>query len=267
MKTRPFFSIIVPTYNSALCIRQCLESIVCQTFVDVEILIMDGVSTDSTIAIVKEFSGRFENIQLLSEKDNGIYDAMNKGIRKSTGEWLYFIGSDDLLCDAEVLSDVANVLENATEDLAYGDVIMVSSGERRGMEYSFEALLMLGNMSHQTMFYRREVFNVVGLYKLHYPIVADWDFNIRCFGHPNIRTKYFPRNIAVFNDISGVSSVSKDDPFYKLVPFSYIPCIQALKDEKNKILKSREFRTGDTIVKYLTKIGLIKLLNKLHIIS
>ena len=117
--TKPFFSIIIPTFNSACHIKSCLNSIVCQNYLDWEVLIMDGVSKDDTVKIAESYSD--SRIHVYSEPDKGIYDAMNKGIKKAQGEWLYFLGSDDWLVDNEVLANVSNQLSHDL-DVFYGDV-------------------------------------------------------------------------------------------------------------------------------------------------
>src|SRR2546422_844446 len=100
----PIFSIILPTFNSAAQIATALESILNQTFNDFEILVLDGCSGDNTIEIAKSYKDT--RIRIWSEKDEGIYDAMNKGIEKATGKWLYFLGSDDELYNNAILEKV-----------------------------------------------------------------------------------------------------------------------------------------------------------------
>src|ERR1700722_16529958 len=97
-------SIIIPTYNSQNTILTALQSIVKQSFDDFEIIIVDGLSNDDTVTIVKNFQD--DRIKIISELDNGIYDAMNKGIDRAKGDWLYFLGSDDRLYNDTVLEDV-----------------------------------------------------------------------------------------------------------------------------------------------------------------
>ncbi len=86
----PIFSIIIPTFNSEKVIFDALKSCRAQTFTNIEILVMDGSSKDNTIPLVKEFAQRDERIKYVSEKDSGIYDAMNKGIKKANGDWVFF---------------------------------------------------------------------------------------------------------------------------------------------------------------------------------
>ena len=115
----PRLSIIIPTFNSAKTLSRCLDSVISQSFTDWEVLMMDGVSNDDTIKIAS--SCQDSRIRIYSEPDKGIYDAMNKGIDKSRGEWLYFLGSDDYLFNSHSLEDVfKNDIEKY--DVVYGDV-------------------------------------------------------------------------------------------------------------------------------------------------
>src|SRR5947209_4479772 len=91
---RCLISVIIPTFNLKACIRKCLESLREQTFRDFEILVIDGGSTDGTIKIVQEFASSFPRLTWRSEKDRGVYDAMNKGVAMARGDWVYFLGSD-----------------------------------------------------------------------------------------------------------------------------------------------------------------------------
>ena len=106
MKSHFKFSIIIPTFNSEKTLDIALSSIVVQSYQNFEVLIIDGLSTDSTIDIAKKHQKVFPNIKIKSEKDNGIYDAMNKGIALAKGEWLYFMGSDDSLYNDDVLNQI-----------------------------------------------------------------------------------------------------------------------------------------------------------------
>jgi glycosyltransferase involved in cell wall biosynthesis len=119
----PFFSIIVPTYNSEATLKGCLESVLCQKFTDIEILIIDGMSNDKTLSIAKNYKNPI--IRIYTETDEGIYDAMNKGIKQSQGKWLYFLGSDDELYDNEVLTNIATLINNNDNpDIIYGNVMV-----------------------------------------------------------------------------------------------------------------------------------------------
>src|SRR5246127_4505724 len=104
----PSFSVIIPTYNSAKTISQSIQSVLRQSFTGYEVLIIDGASTDDTLAITSAFNS--ERIKTISEKDRGVYDAMNKGIKLAKGQWLYFLGSDDALYDDSVLEKIKGLI-------------------------------------------------------------------------------------------------------------------------------------------------------------
>jgi glycosyltransferase involved in cell wall biosynthesis len=117
---KTLISIIIPTYNSENVIADCIESIMLQSYPFKEIIVVDGVSDDSTTAVVRDFSCKHSSIVLISERDKGIYDAMNKGISRASGEWLYFMGSDDRLFDENVLQRVADEIDLNTCEMIYG---------------------------------------------------------------------------------------------------------------------------------------------------
>ncbi len=123
-------------------------------------------------------------------------------------------------------------------------------------------LLTKRNVCHQAIFYRRSVFNKIGLYNLKYPVVADWDFNIRCFQNDDIKKKYITRDIVVFNNVTGVSSLHHTDPFYDMVPATYIKELNKIKQERNDIISSRSYKIGEAIYGLLKRTGIVMLLNK-----
>lgn len=219
-------SIIIPTYNSSSVIVDCLNSVLSQAYEQYEVLILDNQSSDGTLSIVESFQN--EKIRVFSQKDNGIYDALNMGIRYASGDWLYFLGSDDYLFDDNVLRDVYDVMVSSDLDIIYGDAFFKNSNSVYGGISSVEKLLMVGNICHQAVFYKKKVFELVGQYNLKYPIWADWDLNIRCFKHEGLNKGYLNRIIAVFNDLQGASK-DHDEVFKKELPVFYIHEINSLK--------------------------------------
>lgn len=205
----PQLSIIIPTYNSASVISRALDSIICQTFTDWEMLIMDGGSTDNTIEIASSFNNN--RIRIFSESDNGIYDAMNKGIKKSSGKWLYFLGSDDYLFSKDVLSKVFdNNLDGI--DVLYGDVCAPQLDKRHSGEWSIETIPY--NRCHQAIFYRKEIFKKTGLYNLKYSILADYAINLQWYLRRDIKDLYCPICIASFTS-GGYSEKNFDNALYE----------------------------------------------------
>jgi glycosyltransferase involved in cell wall biosynthesis len=200
--TPPFFTIIIPTFNSEKTLQKALDSILSQNFSDFEILIVDGVSNDRTVNIIKTNAEIDKRISFISEKDNGIFDAMNKGIGMTQGTWLYFLGSDDNLYDGSVLSFVFDNLNYSSCNFLYGNIM--SDRGLYGGAFNDEKILRK-NISHQAIFYKREVFSKMGDYNLKYKTHADWEFNIRCFTSNFISVKYIDLVIAKFAK-GGVSS-------------------------------------------------------------
>ena len=207
VERRMKLSIIIPTFNSSELIKRALDSIVNQTFEDWEVLVMDGASTDTTADVIKSYGD--ERIKFFSEPDAGIYDAMNKGIVKAQGEWLYFMGCDDYLLNNSVLNDVFSQAIDGY-DVVYGDVESNLSEKNRG-EWTLETLEY--NRCHQAIFYKRTIFDKIGNYTLKYKIYADHYLNLKWFLDTSIQKKYIGIKIAHFS-LNGISSQQISDGFY-----------------------------------------------------
>ena len=188
-----------------------------QTFRDYEIILQDGASSDDTIRIAREFQNASPgmDIKLFSEKDNGPYDAMNKGCRRASGEWLYFLGSDDELRDANVLSTVMRSPSLATCDVIYGNVQVVGDAGARRMAPVYDGIfdlekLLKKNICHQAIFYRATFLRRIGEYNTRYAVWADWDFNLRCWSKTEF--KYIDTIVADFYT-GGLTGRSGDECF------------------------------------------------------
>lgn len=117
-------TIVIPTYNCEGTIKNAVDSIFNQSFKNVEILIIDGNSTDNTLKALQEYSEKKRNLILYSEKDDGIYDAMNKGLTLAKGEWIYFMGGDDTLYETTTLEKVVEIQKDSNNNIIYGNVII-----------------------------------------------------------------------------------------------------------------------------------------------
>lgn len=115
-------SVITVCYNSEESMARTMESVLSQTYQNIEYLIIDGVSTDSTLDIVRSYQKKHENIRLISEKDTGIYNAMNKGAAHASGEYIYYLNSGDLFPDDTTVEQVMQQIEKTQADLIYGDI-------------------------------------------------------------------------------------------------------------------------------------------------
>ena len=160
--------------------------------------------------MTREFGSRIA--YSVSEKDNGIYDAMNKGIAASKGKWLFFLGADDQLYSGTIIEEIFQADNLVEADLLYGDVEFTSNKRRYGSSKNYRQLIEQ-NICHQAIFYRRELFTVYGSYNIRYPILADYEMNLRLFRQPAGRTKYVPAIVTLFND-KGASNVTIDRYFH-----------------------------------------------------
>lgn len=176
----PTVSIIIATYNSSKTIRQALDSVVNQTITDWECIIIDGLSNDNTIDIVKEYEKDNNKIRYISEKDNGIYDAMNKGVVNAKGEWIYILGSDD-----ELLPDgLEKLLQNSSDyDLIYGDFIGIypSGKQYTGISLPLSKMPKVMPASHQAMIMRKNLIEECGGFDLSFRSRADNNLVVKAF--------------------------------------------------------------------------------------
>jgi glycosyltransferase involved in cell wall biosynthesis len=209
----PKVTIITPAYNSAKFIKTCLESVAVQTYANKEHLIIDGLSKDNTAKIVEEYQLKYPHIKLISERDKGIYDAMNKGIDLASGEWLFFMGSDDELAGPDVLSSVFEKPENMDYDILYGNIQHKNAGRQFDNEFT-SALLARFNIAHQCIFYRKTLFSIIGKFNLSYAACADYFANIKWFGNEKVKRRYIKTIICIYNEY-GFSSIIYDKNFYR----------------------------------------------------
>lgn len=194
MSDCPFFSVIIPTLNSEKTLKTCLESILTQTFEDFEILIIDGLSKDETLNIASSFNDK--RVKIYTALDNGIYDAMNKGIEVASGEWLYFLGSDDYLLENVFNQIFKTARKNGKYKLIYGNIQFHGEFLIRKLNIKKYDIIR-GTICHQAIFYNASLFEDLGLYSYEYLYISDWIFNIKVFLSSN-KVKYIDFTIAVF---------------------------------------------------------------------
>jgi|GEM_PF-966716 len=212
------FSIIIPTYNCSELLRDTLESIFSQDRNLFECIIVDGASKDNTINTILKYKKKYpDNVRYISEPDKGVYDAMNKGIDLSEGEYLYFIGAGDTLiqdCLCKIRGNLKFELEFVYGNVYYQEVKKVKGYvmDKRDM--------MLGNICHQSIFYNKKIFRVLGKYNLKYKIFSDNEFNKKCFSNDLIKKRYF--DILICNYLgNGLSSNNREyayeNDYYSIV--------------------------------------------------
>lgn len=210
------FSIIIPTYNSANTVTKTLDSIAEQTFKNFEVVLIDGISKDNTIEIIKHYSQKI-SIQFISEKDNGIYDAMNKGIELAKNDWLYFLGSDDYLFSNDVLETVAQNIKNSNADVVYGNAFIEQFNKSYGGYFTDERMC-IENICHQTIFYKKEIIKQAGKYNIAMKVNADIYLNKSLFAHKKIIWQYIDKTIAFYTS-SGFSSSQFDLVYWNQAEF------------------------------------------------
>lgn len=192
-------SIITACFNSEKTIRDTLESVRCQEYENIEHILIDGVSTDDTLNIV----GQYPNIsKVVSEKDNGIYDAMNKGLKLATGEIIGILNSDDIYVDSKVLNEVVEIFQDDRVDACYADLQYVEERNTNKLvrywksgSYNKNSFLYGWMPPHPTLFLRKRVYDKVGHFNLSLKTAADYELMLRVFVRHDFTIKYLPRVI------------------------------------------------------------------------
>lgn len=245
-------SVIIPSFNSEKKIQRCIESVGQQTYPNVEILVIDGGSTDGTLEILENCKKNFNNLKYISEPDKGIYDAMNKGARLATGDWLYFIGSDDFLYTNAVIEEVFTRQEVTKSDVIYGDVWNEYINSRYDGEFTFEKLAQKF-ICHQSIFVKRNTFFEYGPYNQKYKVSADMAFTLNVFGNPNVKWSYVDTVVA-FYSAGGYSALTYDKLFWNDAEILYLNCFA------DHVSKKTIYAALEPVIKYdfsLRKAGLL----------
>ena len=191
-------SLITVTYNSSQTLRDTLQSVMNQTYSDIEYIIVDGASKDNTVSIIKEYEPKFNGrMKWISERDNGLYDAMNKGIRMATGDVVGILNSDDLFMDDRVLADVAASFDEQT-DAIFGNLYFVNQEDvsqivRVWKGTPYKSFKNGWHPAHPTFYVRREVYEKYGVFDTTFDVSADFELMLRLIEKHGIRAKYLDR--------------------------------------------------------------------------
>lgn len=205
-------SVITAVYNGRDTVADSLDSTLAQTYLNVEVIVVDGGSTDGTVALLERYRSRVDT--LVSERDNGIYDALNKGIRLSTGDVVGFLHADDVFASNDALTHIAAAFEDPSVDAVYGDLVYVRRDRldqvvREWIAGSFtHADLKRGWMPpHPTLYVRRSVYERLGGFDLRYRIAADYDSIVRFLFVAGLKAAYVPRTLVRMR-LGGISNRS-----------------------------------------------------------
>ncbi|MBQ2189409.1 MAG: glycosyltransferase [Paludibacteraceae bacterium] len=201
-------SIITITYNSAKTLQRALASVQGQTYSDIEHIIVDGASTDGTKSMIETYAKQHASVRWISEKDEGIYNALNKGIRMATGDVIGFLHSDDVLFAPDSIEHIAAAFASTGADVVYGD-LQYCQGNRVVRHWESNAFnphsLKYGWMPpHPTVYVRKKVYDQVGEYDEWFRISADYDMMLRIFS-AGYKTHYIPE-VIVSMKIGGASN-------------------------------------------------------------
>ena len=212
-------SVITATWNSGKTIKDTIESVLHQRYTNVEHIIKDGGSKDNTMAICTDYLNRvyssddalkstMKTMKIVSEKDGGIYDAMNKGVKMASGDIIGILNSDDFYTSDDVLQKVADEFQkDSSLEAVYGDIHFVKPDNlnkctRYYSSKSFRPwLLRFGFMpAHPSFYVRREVYEKYGLYDLQFRTSSDFEWMVRLFAKHHIRAKYLPMDFVTMRD-------------------------------------------------------------------
>lgn len=204
-------SIITVVLNNEKTIKRAILSVLNQDYQDIEYILIDGGSTDDTLNIINKYRGKIA--VLLTEKDQGIYDAMNKGVKNSSGEILYFLNADDEFYDKHVISDIAKQIETKEEiDYFYGGVVSrnIFGGKSENIRIkriSNNAIKFGQNIPHQSLFVRNYLFDKLGLFDLRYKVNADYEWECRLV-KKGYKGLFIERIISYYNQTGFSSRIS-----------------------------------------------------------
>lgn len=203
-------SIITIAYNSAETIEDTIKSVTSQDYSDLEYIIIDGGSTDDTLAIVEKYKDKISKV--ISEPDKGIYDAMNKGVANATGELIGILNSDDIYADEKVVSDIVEKI--GEKDAIYADLVYVDRDKTdkvtrywKSGEYKKGDFLKGWMPPHPTFFVRKKCYNDYGTYNLKLKSAADYECMLRMIHKHEISLAYLPRVITKMR-VGGQSNVT-----------------------------------------------------------
>jgi len=203
-------TLITVTYNAANTIERCIRSIISQTYANIEYIIIDGGSTDDTTVIVNKYKEHIH--KYVSEPDNGIYDAMNKGISLATGAIIGMLNADDFFVADNVLADVAKAFALPGVNILYGDIDFIDKQDKvirkwRSGVYKHGFFNWGWMPPHQSFYAKKELFDRYGMYDLKYGTSADYELMMR-FIHTNKVNVYYHHKIMVNMLVGGVSNNS-----------------------------------------------------------
>lgn len=246
-------SVIMATYNAEKTIEKTIKSVISQTYKNIEFLIIDGESKDKTIEIIKKYQKHIS--YWVTEKDNGIYDALNKGIKKASGEYIYILGADDFFCDDNIITKVVNKLDDNIDIFSGSVFLMQFNMKKLFNNYSKEIKNSLDEKNlinillppHQGLFVKSDIMKKY-LFDIKYKLRADFKFElIMLTSNLNIKFVNFP---IAFYSLEGVSNKKNKE--------MYLESIEVLKELGYISMKYNRHYSNLNLIKNFIKKFLIK---------
>lgn len=194
-------SLITVTYNSENTLADTLQSILAQSYSNIESIIVDGASKDNTLSIIKKYEPMFNGkMKWISESDKGLYDAMNKGIKMATGDIIGILNSDDLFMDNKVLEDISIAFNENNIDCLYGNLRFVDAINTnkvirtwKGTQYISGGFLKGWHPAHPTFYVKRNVYEKYGAFDTSFDVSADFELMLRFIEKHKITNLYLDR--------------------------------------------------------------------------
>lgn len=207
----PTISVVTINYNNCKGLQRTIESVFAQTLVNFEYIVIDGGSSDGSRELIESNEKRFSS--WISEKDDGIYQALNKGIKKISGEYVVFLNSGDFFLDNHFLSTVLDILNDEEADIYYGNIEMTDENNKKKSQI-FPADLDLhfwehNTLNHQACVIKSSLFNELGNYDTQFSLAADYAFFLKAFLKGK-KFHYINQNIVHYN-LEGISSLRNDE--------------------------------------------------------
>ena len=207
----PKLSVITINRNNPVGLEKTMKSVSSQSFRNFEYIVIDGASTDNSVDIIKKYAPEFENLKWVSEPDKGIYNAMNKGLRMATGDYIQVLNSGDVLAEKDVVERMFSALEKkGYPEILYGNMLKSFPDGRLTRDRGFAGKtptmmdFIRGTLNHDPVYIKKSLFDRFGYYREDLPITADWRWYVEAIPFGGVKPVYVDLDVTVF-DMTGVS--------------------------------------------------------------
>ncbi|MFD0941951.1 glycosyltransferase family 2 protein [Pedobacter boryungensis] len=213
-------SLITVVYNGEKYIEDCVKSVISQKYNDIEYIVIDGESTDSTLAILEKHKSNIDIF--VSEKDKGMYDALNKGIILATGDIIGILNADDMLANTDVISNIVSCFKQTSSDAVYGNLNYISPDSNqivrkwKSKQFTKKDIELGWMPAHPTLYIKKELFNRLGHYSLNFGTAADYELMLRYLYRFQINA-VFLNQLIVKMRTGGMSNASFRHRYHALI--------------------------------------------------